>query len=299
MQWLNYHHLYYFWLTATRGSISQASEELRLSPSTVSTQIKQLEEQLSTPLFARVGRRLVLTDTGRTVLRYADEIFALGRELQQVVGSGRVAAGARLHVGISDVIPKLIAYRLLNPALELDEDVRLVVEEDEPERLFSSLALHALDVVLHDAPLPPGTAIRAFSHLLGECAVTVFGTPAEARRYKRRFPHSLDGAPFLLPTRSAALRSALDGWFAANGLNPVVRAEVRDSALLKVLGQAGVGLFAAPSVIEGEIQSQYGVRAIGRLDGVRERYFAITVERRIKHPAVSAVAEAARGELFR
>ena len=298
MEWLNYHHLLYFWVVACHGSVTRAAAELRLAQSTVSTQLRTLEEVLGEKLFARTGRRLVLTDVGRLVFRYADEIFGLGRELLETVKGRPTGQPMRLTVGIADAVPKLIAYRLLRPALTGAEPVRIICREDKPDRLLAQLAVHGLDLVLSDAPIGPTTKVRAFNHLLGECGVTFFATPALARTCRRGFPRSLGGAPMLLPTDNTALRRSLDDWFESEDIRPRVASEFEDSALLMAFGQAGMGLFPAPSAIERQVRSQYGVVVVGRLDTVRERFYAISGERRLKHPAVVAISEAARQRVF-
>ena len=298
MEWLNYHHLLYFWVVACHGSVTRAAAELRLAQSTVSTQLRTLEEVLGEKLFARTGRRLVLTDVGRLVFRYADEIFGLGRELLETVKDRPTGQPMRLTVGIADAVPKLIAYRLLGPALTGAEPVRIICREDKPDRLLAQLAVHGLDLVLSDAPIGPTTKVRAFNHLLGECGVTFFAAPALARTCRRGFPRSLGGAPMLLPTDNTALRRSLDDWFESEDIRPRVASEFEDSALLMAFGQAGMGLFPAPSAIERQVRSQYGVVVVGRLDTVRERFYAISGERRLKHPAVVAISEAARQRVF-
>lgn len=302
MEWLNYHHLLYFWVVAREGSVTRASEQLYLSQPTISAQIRALEHSLGEKLFAKSGRHLVLTEIGRVVFRYAEEIFTLGRELTDTL-KGRASSRAqgrpvRFLVGIADVVPKLIAYRVLEPALRLAEPIHIVCKEDKPERLLAELAVHELDLVLTDAPISPSVKIKAYNHLLGECGVTIFAPAKSSAGYKRKFPHSLDGAPFLLPTDNTSSRRLLDQWFASQGIRPTIVGEFDDSALLKVFGQTGMGLFAAPSVIEEEVKTQYGVHTIGRIDAVRERFYAISVERKLKHPAVVAISEAARQELF-
>jgi LysR family transcriptional activator of nhaA len=302
MEWLNYHHLLYFWVVAREGSVTRASEQLYLSQPTISAQIRALEHSLGEKLFTKSGRHLVLTEIGRVVFRYAEEIFALGRELTDTL-KGRASSRAqgrpvRFLVGIADVVPKLIAYRVLEPALRLAEPVHIVCTEDKSERLLAELAVHELDLVLTDAPISPSIKIKAYNHLLGECGVTIFASAKSSTGYKRKFPHSLDGAPFLLPTDNTSSRRLLDQWFDSQGIRPSIVGEFEDSALLKVFGQTGMGLFAAPSVIEEGVKTQYGVQAIGRIDAVRERFYAISVERKLKHPAVVAISEAARQELF-
>jgi LysR family transcriptional activator of nhaA len=297
MEWLNYHHLLYFWTVATQGGVARAARELRRSQPTISAQIHALEAALDAKLFTRQGRRLVLTDVGQQVRRYADEIFALGKELKDTLKGRPTGRPLRVVVGIADAVPKLVARHLLQPVLESAEAIRIVCREDKPERLLAELALHELDVVLSDAPASAGVSVRAFSHLLGECGVTFFGVPRHAG-LRRRFPRSLDGASLLVPTHSATLRRSLDQWFQRRAIRPVIVGEFDDSALLKVFAQTGMGIFAAPSAIESHVRQVYGVHVIGRTSEVRERYYAISVERRLKHPAVVAICEAARSRLF-
>lgn len=298
MEWLNYHHLRYFWAAAKEGGVTRASEKLNISQPTVSAQIRDLEEALGAKLFARAGRRLVLTDVGRVAYRYADEIFGLGRELLDTVKGRSTGRAPRLAVGIANVVPKLIAYRLLEPALALDPPVQIVCHEDKPERLLAELAVHELDLVLSDAPVGPGLSVRAYNHVLGECGVAIFGTEKLAAAHRARFPRSLDGAPFLLPTPGTTLGRSLEEWFDAQGIRPRVVGHFEDSALLKVFGQAGRGLFPAPAAIEAEVMREHGVRRVGAVDSVRERFYAISVERKLKHPAVLAISGAARAMLF-
>jgi LysR family transcriptional regulator, transcriptional activator of nhaA len=298
MEYLNYHHLRVFWTVAREGGVTRASEKLHVSQPTVTTQVRALEQALGQKLFTRSGRRLVLTDLGRSAYRYADEIVGLGQELMDRMKGGAPGREIRLTVGIADVLPKLIAYRILEPALRLPEPVRVEGIEDAPERLLAELAMFGLDVVLADAPVGPAVRVRAYNHLLGECAVSVFGADRLARSYRRGFPRSLDGAPFLLPRPHSALRLALDDWFEREGLRPHIVGEFDDSALMKALGQAGLGLFPAPLPIAGEVCRQYDVRSIGTIESVRQRFYAITVDRKLKHPAVIAICEAARRRLF-
>lgn len=295
---LNYHHLYYFWTVAREGSIARATQKLHLTQPTISAQLKTLEENLGEKLFVRSGRRLVLTDTGRMAYRYADEIFTLGRELQDTLGGRPTGRPLLLRVGIADQVPKLLAHRLLAPVLAMPVPVHLVCQEGRPDRLFAELATHALDLVLTDAPLTTQVDVRAFNHLLGETGVTVFGAAPLAAKYRRRFPASLTGAPFLLPTEGTALRRSLDAWFDREGIQPRVVGEFSDSALLKVFGMKGAGLFAAPTAIRDDVRRQFGVRGLGELARITESFYAVTVERRIRHPAVVAVSEAARERLF-
>ncbi len=295
---LNYHHLRYFWTVARLGSIARATEELHLTQPGISAQLRTLELSLGERLFSRSGRTLTLTETGRVVFRYADEIFTTGRELQETLAGRSVGRPSRLTVGVVDALPKLLTYRLLEPAQGMTEQIRLVLREDKPERLLADLAIHALDLVLSDAPVPATVRVKAHSHLLGESGITIFGAPDLAAAHRRRFPHSLDGAPFLVPTDNSTLRRSLDAWFAQQGVHPLVVAEIEDSGVLKVFGQRGLGLFAAPAVLEREIRRQYAVRVVGRIDAVRERFYAITAERKLTHPAVLAISRAARRDIF-
>ncbi|WP_428266153.1 transcriptional activator NhaR [Haliangium sp.] len=298
MEWLNYHHLLYFWTVAREGTIAQASKALSLAQPTISGQIRTLEESLGEKLFTRVGRNLVLTDVGHIVYHYADEIFSLGNELLDTLKGRPSGRPLRLCVGISDALPKLISHRLLAPALTLDEPVQVVCKEDKTERLLAELAILGLDLVLADGPIAGTARVTAFNHLLGECEVSFYATAELARGRLRGFPGSLDGAPMLLPTGNTLLRRSLEQWFEAEGVRPNLVGEFEDSALMKVFGQHGAGMFPAPSVIAGEICKQHGVRVVGQTDAVKERFYAITVERRIKNPAVAAISEHAREALF-
>jgi LysR family transcriptional activator of nhaA len=298
MEWLNYHHLLYFWTVAREGTIARASEELRLAQPTISGQIRVLEDQLGEKLFQRSGRNLVLTDMGRLVYRYADDIFGLGRELMDTLKDRPTGRPLRFQVGVADEVSKVIAYRLLEPAMRLPQPVYMVCRDGSADRLLTDLATHALDLVIADTPISPGIKVKAFSHPLGETSVTVFGTAKLAAPRRKAFPKSLDGSPFLLPTAGKTLRRTLDQFFDQQGIRPRIVAELDDSALLTTFGQAGAGLFVAPTVLEKEVMRQFGVVAVGRLDAVRERYFAISVERRLKHPAVVAISEAANEMLM-
>jgi len=298
MEWLNYHHLFYFWTVMREGSLTAASARLSLAPSTVSAQLSRLEEALGGKLFQRAGRNLEPTDLGRLVFRYADEIFSLGRELMDTIHGRPVAGPLSLKVGVVDVLPKFIVRRLLEPALQLPERVKLVCLENKEDALLAELAMHTLDVVLSDAPLRAGLSVKAYSHLLGECGVTFFAVEKLAGPLREKFPQSLHEAPMLLPVEMTALRGGLERWFATLGIRPTIAGEFDDSALLNVFGQEGDGVFVAPTVIESEVLRQHLVQVVGRTQAVKERYYAISVERIIKHPAVAAILEAARHNLF-
>lgn len=299
MEWLNYHHLLYFWTAAREGGITPACRKLHLTQPTVSGQIRALEKSLKARLFERAGRRLVLTDIGRMVYRYADEIFALGRELQDAVHDRPRGQALRFAVGVSDALPKVLVHRLLAPAFHVETDVRVTCIDGEPERLLAQLAIHELDLVLSDFPAPPRTGLRAFNHLLGDCGVTFCARENMARRWRARFPGSLAGAPFLLPWSTTTLRRSLDEWFDDRGIVPRVVGEFADSGLLKAFGAAGDGVFVVPTAVEDDVRRMYGVGVVGRDDSIRERFYAISVEKRLKHPAVVAISTAARTRLFR
>jgi LysR family transcriptional activator of nhaA len=299
MEWLNYHHLLYFWTVAKEGSIVRASKELRLAHPTISGQIHRLEEVLGEKLFLRRGRHLVLTESGRVAYRYADEIFSLGREFVDTLKGRESGKPMRLVVGVADVLTPSLVRRFLEPAFRLGHPVRIVCRADKSvEEFVAELMLHRVDVVLSDGPPGPGVAVRAFSHFLGECATTFLATANLAAPLRRKFPRSLDGVPFLLPGSPSAVRRALEQWFEGQDIRPSIVAECDDSALAKEFGEQGMGVFAIPSVIEKEVLDHYKVRVVGRSTAVRQQFFALSVERRIKHPAVVAICEAARHDIF-
>jgi LysR family transcriptional activator of nhaA len=291
---LNYHYLRCFWAVAREGGLAGASGTLHLSASTISTQIRALERDLGQKLFARVGRKLTLTDSGHMVLRYADDIFGLGHELMGAV-SGRAAGRTQvLRVGISQVIPKLVALSILEPAYRMQQDVRLVCIEDKVESLVLGLSKHELDMVLTDAAVPPAQRRGLFQHDLGESTMSFFAVPPLAREYHRNFPRSLSGCPLLLPTSNTAVRHALDLWFAELSIVPRVIGEFEDAALLKVFGQRGLGVFPAPSVVAESVRRQFDVEIVGTAESVVERYFAVTPERTLKHPVVGELVRRRR-----
>jgi LysR family transcriptional regulator, transcriptional activator of nhaA len=298
MEWLNYHHLLYFWTVAKEGSIARACEKLRLAQPTISGQLRLLEDTLGEKLFFKQGRGLAMTEVGQVVYRYAEEIFGLGRELQDVLKGRPRGRPLRLLAGVSDLIPKLIAYRVLRPALEMPEPVQIICDEGPPQHLLAELAEHRMDVVLSDAPIPPTVPVKAYNHLLGTSTASIFAAPPLAGRYRKNFPACLDGAPFLLPMHESSLRRPLEQWFDSEKIRPAVIGEFKDRALMTTFGQAGAGVFAAPTAIEKEICEQYRVVSIGRVDSIVERFYAISAERKLKHPAVVTISEAAREKLF-
>lgn len=294
---LNYRHLEYFRAVAHEGTVTAAAEALHVSQPAVSAQIRKLEKALGQTLFDRSGRSLSLTAEGKVVLEYADEIFRLGRELEETVRGRLQGRPLSLAVGLAATIPNLVAYHLLDSAFALDDPVRMVVREKRTDRLLADLATHEIDLVLADMPTPPNVGVRAFNHPLGASPVDIFGPPLLAHRVRPDFPQSLDGQPFLLPAEGYALRRSLDDWFASHSIQPRIIAEIEDNDLINVLGEAGAGMFAAPTIIAHDIRVRYAVEQVGRADGIQERYFAITADRRIRHPAVVAITEAARTEL--
>jgi len=286
---LNYHHLYAFWAVAQERSLSRAAERLHLSPQTLCTQVKALERRLGKPLFRREGRGVALTETGRLVLGYAEKIFALGEELCERLDQEAVE---QLRVGVVDFLPKMVAFRLLEPLIH--RSLFLSCREGRTERLVADLATHRLDVVLSDRPLAGEPPLKAHSHLLGGCGVTFLACRTLALRYREGFPESLDGAPFLMVGSDATLRRQLEVWFDKHAIRPKPVAEFDDSALLKVFGQAGMGIFCVPSLVEEEVQRQYRVEVVGRTEELWEQFYAISLERRLRHPAVATLFEAAR-----
>jgi LysR family transcriptional activator of nhaA len=299
MEWLNYHHLLYFWAVARYGSVVRASAELRLAQPTISGQVRRLEDVLGEKLFDRVGRKLVLTDVGRTVFRYADEIFSLGQDLMGNLKGRSSTRPLRLTVGVADVLPKVLVQRLLEPAFNIGHPIQLICREDRVvEDFLSALAVQELDLVLTDRPLGPGISVQAFNHLLGESGTTFLAKAKIAKSCRAGFPRSLDGAPFLLPAGHATLRRALDQWFDASRVHPMVVAEFDDSALMYAFGEEGKGVFPAPTVFEAEFRRLYKVEVVGHVKTLQQHFYAISVDRRVQHPAVTAIIEAARKEVF-
>jgi LysR family transcriptional activator of nhaA len=299
MEWLNYHHLYYFWVVARTGSVAAASRELRLTHPTVSAQIHQLEGIIGERLFKRAGRGLALTDVGQTAFRYASEIFGLGREFMAVVKRGATPQSMHLAIGVMNCLPKSIVQRLLEPALHMAPPPYVVCREDRSlQEFLKELSLHALDLVLSDEPAGAGAPVKLFNHLLGECGTTILGSSSVAASLRKRFPQSLEGAPFLMPSVNAALRRGLEPWFVAQGIRPRVVAEIDDGSLSKVLAAGGYGVYACPSVMEDDARRRYGLRAVGTIPSLKNRFYAISVEQRLRHPAAVAICESARSEYF-
>ena len=295
---LNYKHLYYFWVVAREGSIAKASQVLHLTPQTISGQLSQFEDTIKVRLLQKHGRGLALTESGQLVLRYATDIFYLGEELQEALKDTRTGRRQRLVIGILDSIPKSIAYKILEPALKLGKDLTFNCIEGPLDKLVSQLAVNNLDVVIADAPISANYNIKTYSHLLGESSISFFASHYRAANYRKHFPQCLDGAPMLMPSDASSIGRAVKQWLRDNDLRPKIKGYFDDSALLKAFGKAGEGIFFMPSVIEKSVIQEYNVRAIGKVDELTERYYAITAHRRISHPAVAAIYETARESLF-
>ena len=296
---LNYKHLHYFWVVAKCGSIALASQRLHITPQTISGQLSLFEDVLGEALFNRDNRRFELTERGKLVLSYADEIFSLGQELEGALRQQPVNRPMQFKIGVCDSVPKSIAYRLIEPALRTTDPIRIVCREGSITTLLAELAVHKLDIVIADRPMPSSVDVRAFNHLLGECGLTFFASPAIASTLKHKpFPDCLDGAPMLLPGEDDATRASLMHWFNTHKISPRITGEFDDAALMKVFGQAGTGVFAAPATTADQIEPQYQVVTIGSTKEVTKSFYAISVERKLKHPAVVAISEAARHELF-
>jgi LysR family transcriptional activator of nhaA len=298
---VNFKHLYYFWVAAKSGGVVRAGEQLHTTPQTLSGQIKLLEQRLGRPLFRKSGRGLALTDEGRVALRFADEIFALGGELESAMRQQR-EGGSRpvleFRVGIEDAVAKGVAYRLIEPALNLAEPVRLICTEGRFDDLMAQLALHRMDLVIADEPLTSRLSVKAFNHALGRSSMSFFCAPSLLGQLRGAFPQCLNGAPMLIQGATSSVRPQFEAWLTRHQLSPRVVGEFDDSALLKAFGREGRGVFLSPSVIEAETAAQYAVEVIGHSDEMVEDFYAISVERRITHPAVVAITDLARGRLF-
>lgn len=297
-QWLNYHHLYYFWTAARHGSVSQACKELRLSQPAMSAQLKELEATLGHPLFDRHARGLCLTEFGQVAKRYADEIFALGNEFLRVVDGSEAVPVRSLHIGIADVIPKIIAYAVIQPIMNAAQGAAVHCHEDKSEVLASALALHQLDVILSDEPLDSSSAIRAFSHFLGAGGISFLAEKSLAQRYRRKFPKSLDGAPLLLPSRASAVRRRIDLWLADLEVSPKISMEFQDSALMKIFGKNGLGIFPVPTAVERDVRRDFKLETVGRTEAVKDTFYLISLERKVKHPLISLMIQEAKNGLF-
>jgi LysR family transcriptional activator of nhaA len=298
MNRLNYKHLRYFWMVAKTGSIAKAAQQLHLTPQSVSGQLTEFAGVLGVELFRRAGRNLEITEAGREVLSYADEIFSIGDELLDAIRDQGTKKSIPLKVGIADSVSKFVAYRLLEPALKLEEPIRLICREGRLESLLSELSVHRLDMIIADRPMPSHLNVRGFNHMLGESGLTVFGANTLVENLVGDFPECLNQAPFLLPGDDAAIRPKLERWLDNHNLRPVISGEFDDSALMKSFGQAGAGLFAAPSTNAAHICEQYKVQVVGKIDTVMEQLYMISTERQLTHPAIIAINEKGREDLF-
>lgn len=295
---LNYRQLHYFWVVAKTGSIVRACDQLNLTAQTISGQISLLEKTLGVDLFQRVGRQLELTEAGRLTLPYAEQMFQLGNELEALLRAQPDEQQILFRVGVADVVPKSIVYRLIAPTMELNEPVRITCREDKLERLLADLAIQRLDLVISDSPMPSHLDIKGYSQKLGECGISFFATAELCERYGHDFPQGMQGAPLLIPGQESVVGSRLMRWFAELKVQPRIIGEFDDSALMKAFGKSGSGIFVAPSVIADEVQAQYGVQLLGQTDAVTESFYAISVERKVKHPGIVAITEGARRKLF-
>ena len=295
---LNYRQLHYFWVVAKTGSIVRACEQLNLTPQTISGQISLLEQTYGIELFRKVGRQLELTEAGRQTLPYAEQMFQLGGELELMLRAQPNEQQILFRVGVADVVPKSIVYRLIAPTMELSDPLRITCREDKLERLLADLAIQRLDLVISDSPMPSHLDIKGYSQKLGECGISFFATKGLAALYGGDFPRCLNGAPLLIPGPETVVRSRLQRWFAEHRIQPRIVGEFDDSALMQAFGQSGSGIFIGPSVIADEVRRQYGVEVIGQTDAVSESFYAISVERKVKHPGIVAITEGARRELF-
>ncbi|MEN8712207.1 MAG: transcriptional activator NhaR [Arenicellales bacterium] len=295
---INLKHLRYFWAVASHGSITKASQALHLTPQTISGQLRDLEESIGEKLFGREGRNLVLTETGRMVFSYADEMFQLGIELQDVLDGQTFGIKVTVKFGVAMIVPKLLAYRVLEPVLQMNESTNLICHEAPLVDLLADMSIHKLDAVLSDCPINPSLNIRAYNHPLGGSGITFFSVPEHAKKLKKNFPENLHDFPFLMPSKSSSLRMNLENWFDQHAIKPRVVAEFEDRALMKAFGERGTGVFTSPQTMEEDVLEKYGVRVIGRTDEVQENFYLISPERRIRNPAVTAITEAARANLF-
>ena len=295
---LNYRQLHYFWVVARTGSIVRAGEQLNLTPQTISGQISLLEQTYGIELFRRVGRQLELTESGRQALTYAEQMFQIGGELEAMLRTRPDEQQILFRVGVADVVPKSIVYRLLAPTMAMEDALRLSCREDKLERLLADLAIQRLDLVISDSPMPSHLDIKGYSQRLGECGISFFATPALAAQLSEDFPACLQHAPLLIPGQETVVRSRLLRWFAEQQIQPRIVGEFDDSALMQAFGQSGSGIFIGPSVIADEVCRQYGVERVGQTDAVIESFYAISVERKVKHPGILAITEGARRQLF-
>jgi LysR family transcriptional activator of nhaA len=295
---LNFKHLRYYWMVAKTGSIAKAAEQLHLTAHAVSGQINEFEQTLGVELFRKAGRNIELTDAGRRILNYADTIFNTSDQLLDELREQITSRRRTLRIGIADAVPKVVAYRLIQPALTIDQAIRINCREGRLDLLLGELALHKLDVIIADRPMSPGSNVRAYNHLLGECGLTVFATSSLARQHKGQFPQKLDQAPFLIPGEDVAIQAGLLRWFEEHQLRPTIVGEFDDGALMKAFGSAGAGFFVAPTAMQKDICLQHSVVAVGDIPTVVEQIYVITTERRLSDPAIIAMSQTAKNDIF-
>ncbi len=296
---LNYKHLHYFWVVATQGSIARAAEKLFITPQTISGQLSMLEQRIGQPLFDRVGRKLCLTETGRLVLRYANDIFELGKELTDVLRGAHIVGASEFIVSAASALPKTIVYKVLEPALLVSDDISITCKEGPVATILGELAVHEVDMVLTDTPLTSAFSIKAYNHYLGQSTLSFFAAPELAAKLSTQFPECLQHAPMLLPTKQYAIRQLFDKWCTDNKIFPIIRGQYDDSALMKSFGKAGFGIFFMPSIIEDEVKQSFGLKVIGRSDTLQQKFYAISAERKVTHPAVAAICNTARDIIFK
>ena len=296
---INYKHLHYFWVVANQGSIARAAEKLFITPQTISGQLSMLEERIGQPLFDRVGRRLRLTETGRLVLRYADDIFTLGKELNDVLRGAPILGTSEFIVSAASALPKTIVYKILEPALGVSNDISLTCKEGPVEAILGELAVHEVDMVLTDTPLSSAFSIKAYNHYLGQSCLSFFASAGLAAKLQGEFPACLQDTPMLLPTKQYAIRQLFDKWCLDNAIFPIVRGQYDDSALMKSFGKAGFGVFFMPSIIEDEVRDGFGLQVIGRSTTLKQKFYAISSERKVTHPAIAAICDTARDKIFK
>lgn len=297
---INYKHLHYFWVVASEGSIARAAEKLCITPQTISGQLSLLEANIGQALFGRIGRRLRLTETGRLVLRYADEIFELGNELGEVLRGAPLVGASEFIISAASAIPKTIVHKIIEPALKLSEDVSLLCKEGPVEAILGELAMHEVDMVLTDTPLSSAFSLKAYNHYLGQSDLSFFAAPelVSSLTNVANFPACLNDAPMLIPTKQNAIRQQFDRWCTDARIFPVLRGQYDDSALMKCFGRSGFGIFFMPTIIEDEVIQSYKVEKIGQLSDIKQKFYAISAERKVTHPAVSAICHSARDETF-
>ena len=299
MRWLNYQHLFYFWNVVRYGGVTKASHHLRLAQPTISAQLKAFEDVLGEKLLDREGRGLALTDTGQIAYRYAEQIFSLGTEFLEVLDGGSITIPKDFKIGIADVVPKSLAYKLIKPAFKHNSAVMISCIEDKTERLLADLSIGEIDLVVADRPIPPNVKVKAFNHFVGECGLAFLASKDLTKRFKKGFPNSLDKAPLLIPTAESAVRQELDQWFDQKEVHPQIVAAFQDRALMKIAAREGQGIIPVPEVIAADVCSEYHLELIGGTTEVKERLYLISIERRLKNPMLVEICEQGQKNIFK